>query len=200
MRSATRVFEEPYRGIAFIWNTKKIFFNEKILDALQIVSLKGEMEDKNKVSDEELSNMLETIESLESRESELESKLGTIICEDLTKDNCSFAISSYGKRCVLEDYEGKKGMVEYQCRTSEVMVEIMSDYIETDECVRACGVNRNATGISSDALLDKNSIVTLCSPPCYQRCPNIVDLHFNLAVGEGSHFPQFNLDRHICDL
>nr|GEW46208.1 hypothetical protein [Tanacetum cinerariifolium] len=114
---------------------------------------------------------------------------GTIICEDLTKDNCSFAISSYGKRCVLEDYEGKKGMVEYQCRTSEVMVEIMSGYIETDECVRACGVNRNATGISSDALLDKNSIVTLCSPPCYQRCPNIVDLHFNLAVGEGVSLP-----------
>ncbi|PWA87789.1 PAR1 [Artemisia annua] len=114
---------------------------------------------------------------------------GTIICEDLTKDNCSFAISSYGKRCVLEDYEGKKGTVEYQCRTSEVMVEIMSGYIETDECVRACGVNRNATGISSDALLDKNAIVTLCSPPCYQRCPNIVDLHFNLAVGEGLSLP-----------
>ncbi|KAI3811797.1 hypothetical protein L1987_21529 [Smallanthus sonchifolius] len=114
---------------------------------------------------------------------------GAIICEDLTKDNCSFAISSSGKRCVLEDFEDKKGKVEYQCRTSEVTVEIMADYIETDDCVRACGVNRYATGISSDVLLDKNSIVTLCSPPCYQKCRNIIDLHFNLAVGEGVSLP-----------
>ncbi|KVI03388.1 uncharacterized protein LOC112512782 [Cynara cardunculus var. scolymus] len=114
---------------------------------------------------------------------------GEIICEDLTKDNCSFAISYTGKRCVLEDFEDKKGKVEYQCRTSEVVVEMMWNHIETDECVRACGVDRNATGISSDSLLDKNSIVTLCSPPCYQKCPNIVDLHFNLAVGEGVSLP-----------
>lgn len=104
-------------------------------------------------------------------------------------DKCSFAISSSGKRCVLEDFEDKKGKVEYQCRTSEVTVENMSNYIETDDCVKACGVNRNATGISSDTLLDKKSIVTLCSPPCYQNCPNIVDLHFNLALGEGTFFP-----------
>ncbi|KAK9069307.1 hypothetical protein SSX86_013423 [Deinandra increscens subsp. villosa] len=114
-----------------------------------------------------------------------------IICEDLTMDNCSFAISSSGNRCVLEDFEDKRGKVEYQCRTSEVMVEtlIMSEYIETEDCVRACGVNRNATGISSDVLLDRKSIVTLCSPPCYQNCPNIIDLHSNLAVGEGVSLP-----------
>ncbi|KAI3667027.1 hypothetical protein L6452_42069 [Arctium lappa] len=114
---------------------------------------------------------------------------GEIICEDLSKDNCSFAISYTGKRCVLEDFEDKKGKVEYQCRTSEVVVEMMWNHIETNECVRACGVDRNATGISSDSLLDKNSIVTLCSAPCYQKCPNIVDLHFNLAVGEGVSLP-----------
>ncbi|KAI3525847.1 hypothetical protein L1887_04976 [Cichorium endivia] len=114
---------------------------------------------------------------------------GEILCEDLTKDNCSFAISSSGKRCVLEDFEDKKGKVEYQCRTSEVVVEILSEYIETDACVSACGVDRNATGISSDALLDKKSIVTLCSPACYQKCPNIIDLHSNLALGEGVSLP-----------
>ncbi|XP_076928384.1 uncharacterized protein LOC143592325 [Bidens hawaiensis] len=65
----------------------------------------------------------------------------------------------------------------------------MTDYTESDDCVRACGVNRNATGISSDVLLDKNSIVTLCAPQCYQMCPNIIDLHFNLAVGEGVSLP-----------
>ncbi|XP_071687332.1 uncharacterized protein [Rutidosis leptorrhynchoides] len=114
---------------------------------------------------------------------------GAIICEDLTNNNCSFAISSSGKRCVLEDFQDTKGKVAYQCRTSEVMVENMAGYIETNECVRACGVNRNATGISSDALLDKHSVVTLCSPACYQHCPNIVDLHFNLAIGEGVSLP-----------
>ncbi|KAF5773773.1 hypothetical protein HanXRQr2_Chr13g0592441 [Helianthus annuus] len=119
----------------------------------------------------------------------LHGTFGVIICEDLTKDNCSFAISSSGKRCVLEDFEDKKGKVEFQCRTSEVMVEIMADYIESDECVRACGVNRNTTGISSDVLLDKKAIVTLCSPPCYQMCPNVIDLHSNLAVGEGVSLP-----------
>ncbi|KAI7735224.1 hypothetical protein M8C21_028355, partial [Ambrosia artemisiifolia] len=119
----------------------------------------------------------------------LHGTFGEIICEDLTKDNCSFAISSFGKRCVLEDFEDKKGKVEYQCRTSEVMVETMAEYIETDECVRACGVNRNATGISSDVLLDKHAIVTLCSSSCYQLCPNIIDLHSNLAVGEGVSLP-----------
>ncbi|XP_076958013.1 uncharacterized protein LOC143633639 [Bidens hawaiensis] len=80
---------------------------------------------------------------------------GAIICEDLTKDNCSFAISSSGKRCVLEDFEDPKGKVEYQCRTSEVMVEIMVDYIESDDCVRACGVNRNATGVSLPDLCEQ---------------------------------------------
>ncbi|KAJ9544172.1 hypothetical protein OSB04_023879 [Centaurea solstitialis] len=114
---------------------------------------------------------------------------GKIVCEDLTKDNCAFAVSYTGKRCVLEDFEDKKGTVEYQCRTSEVLVEMMWNHIETDECVRACGVSRNATGISSDSLLDKKSIVTLCAPQCYQKCPNIIDLHFNLAVGEGVSLP-----------
>ncbi|KAD3336219.1 hypothetical protein E3N88_31738 [Mikania micrantha] len=119
----------------------------------------------------------------------LHGTFGVIIWEDLSKDNCSFAISSYQHRCVLEDFEDKRGNVEYQCRTSEVTVEIISGYIETDHCVRACGVNRNATGISSDVLLDRNSIATLCSRPCYQNCPNIIDLHFNLAIGEGVSLP-----------
>lgn len=75
--------------------------------------------------------------------------------------------------------------MEYQCRTSEVIVERMAEYIETDDCVNACGVDRDTNGISSDALHEPHTTVKLCSPACYQNCPNIIDLYFNLAAGEG---------------
>lgn len=111
--------------------------------------------------------------------------LGEVICENLPTDICSFSIASSGKRCLLENYAAKDGKVEYQCRTSEVVVERMAEYIETDECVSACGVDRNSVGISSDSLLEPQSTAKICSPCCYQNCPNIVDLYFNLAAGEG---------------
>ena len=85
----------------------------------------------------------------------------------------------------METYANQNGAVEYQCRTSEVFVEKMADYIETDACVKACGVDRNSVGISSDSLLEPQFTAKLCSPACYQNCPNIVDLYFNLAAGEG---------------
>ncbi|KAH7865819.1 hypothetical protein Vadar_011614 [Vaccinium darrowii] len=116
-------------------------------------------------------------------------KRGEIICEDLPTDICSFSIASSGKRCLLENYAAKDGKVEYQCRTSEVVVERMAEYIETDECVSACGVDRNSVGISSDSLLEPQFTAKLCSPNCYQNCPNIVDLYFNLAAGEGVFLP-----------
>ncbi|XVF55154.1 hypothetical protein PTKIN_Ptkin06aG0013700 [Pterospermum kingtungense] len=108
-----------------------------------------------------------------------------INCEELPKGVCAFAIASSGKRCVLETAVEKGGNVVYQCRTSEVVVERMSEYIETDECVSACGVDRNSIGISSDSLLEPQLTAKLCAPACYQKCPNIVDLYFNLAAGEG---------------
>lgn len=118
------------------------------------------------------------------------------MCEDLPKDVCAFSIASSGKRCLLETSEGKEGNVEYQCRTSEVVVERMSEYIETDKCVKACGVDRKSVGISSDCLLEPQFMAKLCSPACYQNCANIVDLYFNLAAGEGkyfqNHFSTFN--------
>jgi len=111
------------------------------------------------------------------------------MCEDLPNQYCAFAISSSGKRCVLEHYVNKQGKKVYQCKTSEVVVERMSGYIETDDCVRACGVDRKTVGISSDALLEPQFISRLCSPACYQNCPNIVDLYSNLAAGEGGYLP-----------
>ncbi|GMP85654.1 hypothetical protein CsSME_00038725 [Camellia sinensis var. sinensis] len=111
--------------------------------------------------------------------------LGEVICEDLPTNVCSFSIASSGKRCLLENYATKDGKVEYQCRTSEVVVERMAEYIETDQCVSACGVDRSSVGISSDSLLEPQFTAKLCCPNCYQNCPNIVDLYFNLAAGEG---------------
>ncbi|KAJ1437317.1 hypothetical protein SESBI_03644 [Sesbania bispinosa] len=87
-----------------------------------------------------------------------------IVCEELQKDVCAFSIASSGKRCLLETSKAADGGVEYQCRTSEVVVERMAEYIETDQS-------------------------KLCSPACYQKCPNIVDLYFNLAAGEGVFLP-----------
>lgn len=109
-----------------------------------------------------------------------------IICENLPTDLCAFAIASSGKRCLLETCQQYgEGAVEYQCRTSEVVVERMAGHIESDECVKACGVDRHSVGISSDALLEPQFTAKLCSSKCYRSCPNIVDLYFNLAAGEG---------------
>ncbi|KAL1545580.1 hypothetical protein AAHA92_22287 [Salvia divinorum] len=115
--------------------------------------------------------------------------LGELICENLTSNLCTFAIASSGKRCVLENYRNEEGSVEYTCKTSEVVVERMSGYIETDQCIKACGVDRGFVGISSDAFLTPGFTASLCSPSCYQNCPNIVDLYFNLAAGEGVFLP-----------
>ncbi|KAI6668919.1 hypothetical protein NL676_003804 [Syzygium grande] len=75
--------------------------------------------------------------------------------------------------------------MEYECKTSQVAVDIMREWIETDDCISACGVDRESVGISSDALLQPYFITKLCSPACYHNCPNIVYLYFNLALGEG---------------
>ncbi|KAK4796398.1 hypothetical protein SAY86_028724 [Trapa natans] len=113
-----------------------------------------------------------------------------LVCENLPMDLCAFAISSSGKRCLLETYRyGEGSAVDYQCRTSEVMVEKLAGHVETDECVMACGVDRNSVGISSDALLEPRFTAKLCSSNCYNGCPNIVDLYFNLAAGEGVFLP-----------
>ncbi|ONK62118.1 uncharacterized protein A4U43_C07F540 [Asparagus officinalis] len=120
------------------------------------------------------------------------STLAGVICDDLPQDLCAFAVSSSSKRCVLESYQNSGKPTEYQCRTSEVVVERMKDHIETDQCVKACGVDRKSVGISSDSLLEPQFAGKLCSPECHQNCPNIVDLYFNLAAGEGKVFYLIN--------
>ncbi|TMW85609.1 hypothetical protein EJD97_022847 [Solanum chilense] len=114
---------------------------------------------------------------------------GEITCENLPTNVCSFSISSSGKRCLLENSATEDGKLEYQCKTSEVVVANIAEYVETDECINSCGVDRNSVGISSDSLLEPQFTAKLCSPSCYRNCPNVVDLYFNLAAGEGVYLP-----------
>lgn len=110
---------------------------------------------------------------------------GEIICKELPVSTCSFSVASSGKRCLLETYTSTNGATEFQCKTSEVYVKIIGEMIESDACVDACGVDRKSVGISSDSLMEPHFIAKLCSPACYENCPNIVDLYYNLALGEG---------------
>lgn len=113
---------------------------------------------------------------------------GELVCEDLPWGMCSFSIATSGKRCTLETTAFLSGTPNsLQCKTSEVMVinNSMREYIETDECINSCGVDRNAIGISSDSLLESQFTAKLCSDRCYNNCPNIVDLYYNLALAEG---------------
>lgn len=120
----------------------------------------------------------------------IQGSIGELICEELPTNICAYAIASSGKRCLLENNMKRGGKTEYQCRTSEVMVRGgLSGYIETDQCVNACGVDRNMVGISSDALFEPQFTTKLCSKPCFHNCPNILDLYFNLAAGEGVFLP-----------
>ncbi|XP_062179669.1 uncharacterized protein LOC133884327 [Phragmites australis] len=123
----------------------------------------------------------------------LPSALGaTVACEQLPAELCAFAVSSTSRRCALENTQRAGRPTEYQCRTSEVVVEDhqLSGLVETDCCVRACGVDRATVGISSDSLLDPRVAGALCSPACFQGCPNIVDLYSNLAAAEGVVFSE----------
>lgn len=115
------------------------------------------------------------------------------MCEDLSVGLCAYSVSSSGKRCSLETYESIEGTIEYQCKTSEVLVTNIDivNLIESDECISACGADRNSVGISSDSLLESTFTSKLCSQECHQKCPNIVDLYYNLALGEGITFHNF---------
>jgi hypothetical protein len=64
----------------------------------------------------------------------------------------------------------------------------MNELIETEECMNACGVERMTVGMSTDSLAERGFTNKLCSPRCYNNCPNIVDLYFNLAAGEGTYY------------
>lgn len=115
---------------------------------------------------------------------------GGIVCEKLPVEVCAFSVSSSGARCVLEKSILRNSNVQYECQTSEVVAENMNELIETDECITACGVERMTVGLSTDSLAERGFTNKLCSPRCYNNCPNIIDLYFNLAAGEGVYMPR----------
>ncbi|KAK9724625.1 hypothetical protein RND81_05G087500 [Saponaria officinalis] len=120
----------------------------------------------------------------------IQGTLGEVTCDRLNKDECAFAVSSTGKRCVLEKVVRRSGAEAYKCTTSEIEAEKLKDTVESKHCIEACGLERDTLGISSDSLLESRFTPKLCSPQCYQNCPNVVDLYFNLAAGEGVFLPK----------
>lgn len=89
---------------------------------------------------------------------------------------------------MLEKEVRRSGFEVYSCRSSGIDADSnLKDYIETEHCINACGLDRKSLGISSDYLLEPRFSEKLCSNPCYEYCPNIVDLFFNLAAGEGNN-------------
>ncbi|XP_038886300.1 uncharacterized protein LOC120076518 [Benincasa hispida] len=114
-----------------------------------------------------------------------------IKCEALEKSKYAFAVSWSEKRCVLEKTVKRGGGEAFTCQTSEIMeVKELRNRVETEECVQGCGLDRNTLGISSDSLLDARFTHTLCSSRCYDHCPNVVHLFFNLAAAEGLFLPK----------
>ncbi|MCO5569889.1 hypothetical protein L7F22_023603 [Adiantum nelumboides] len=108
-------------------------------------------------------------------------------CEDLPVETCAFAVSSTGTRCVLEMHVPKHGVSEYKCQTSSIMAEQPTELIESDNCIKSCGLQRVSVGFSTDALLENEFVRKLCLSDCRSSCPNINDLYTKLALGEGIH-------------
>ncbi|XP_066364605.1 uncharacterized protein [Miscanthus floridulus] len=113
---------------------------------------------------------------------------GQLVCEELPPDVCGFAVSSGGKRCVLElTPEGA-----HRCQTSAVGgARGLAGWVETDACVSACGVDRAALGlpVASAEAEDRRSFRALCSLACRDGCPNVVDLYATVATAEDMSLP-----------
>ncbi|XP_020693459.1 uncharacterized protein LOC110107524 [Dendrobium catenatum] len=112
-------------------------------------------------------------------------------CEQLARNTCAFAVSSNGLRCLLEKHArgAELGEEVYTCQTSGLKATVMAGWVETDVCIAACSLERESVGISSDSLLNRRFMERLCSSECFLNCPNIVDLYFSIAAGEGAFLP-----------
>ncbi|KAI0498826.1 hypothetical protein KFK09_019721 [Dendrobium nobile] len=117
--------------------------------------------------------------------------IGWMTCEQLDRSTCAFAVSSNGLRCLLEKHVrgAELGEEVYTCRTSGLKATVVAGWVETDACIAACSLERETVGISSDSLLNWQFMGRLCSPECFLNCPNIVDLYFSIAAGEGAFLP-----------
>ena len=78
--------------------------------------------------------------------------------------------------------------INYDMQTSDVIAESKNELIETKECMKSCGVETMTFGMSTDSLAERGFTKKLCSPRCYDNCPNIIDLYFSLAAEEGTNY------------
>lgn len=102
---------------------------------------------------------------------------------------CALLISSQGKQCLLE----KSNVTgDFYCRTSDMDANEFTNHEETDECIAACGVDRKTIDISPEALKELTLVSKLCSPSCYDFCPNIVAFHFDHILNSGTIILPFN--------
>ncbi|CAM6088824.1 unnamed protein product [Calypogeia fissa] len=115
---------------------------------------------------------------------------GILECEELTALECAFAVSSAGARCVLEKSTLSNGKTIPSCQTSLIMAERPAEWIESDECIHGCGLERETYGLSTDLLVESGFRDKLCSSECQTNCPNIVDIYYKLAAGEGVYLPR----------
>lgn len=67
------------------------------------------------------------------------------------------------------------------------MAEKQEEWIESDECIKSCGLERMSVGLSTDLLMDSRFTGMLCSSECLNNCPNLIDLYISLAAGEGTN-------------
>ncbi|KAH7287516.1 hypothetical protein KP509_32G059500 [Ceratopteris richardii] len=118
---------------------------------------------------------------------------GTIECEELPIEECAFAVSSSGARCVLEKQVTSHAAPQFKCQTSIIMAERPLEWIESEDCIQTCGLQRMSVGLSTDALLERDFTRRLCFSQCRRNCPNINDLYTNLAAEEGIDLPS------VCD-
>ncbi|GLJ38098.1 hypothetical protein SUGI_0775560 [Cryptomeria japonica] len=122
----------------------------------------------------------------------------SVECEKLPAEMCAFSVSSSGARCVLEKKYSfvpstHESLVEYQCQSSGILAGKMMEWIESEECLQSCGLQRMSVGMSTEGLSQYSHFTSkLCSDKCQNRCPNIVNLYLNLAAGEGIYLP------HLC--
>ncbi|KAI5063952.1 hypothetical protein GOP47_0020622 [Adiantum capillus-veneris] len=99
-----------------------------------------------------------------------------VVCEDLPAEWCAYSISSMGARCVLVDHGEKDGdntMQVYRCQTSSVETKVKGGWIEAEECIEACGLDRMTVGLFSQPAFDPR---LFCSSRCSRSCSHLHDL------------------------
>lgn len=61
-------------------------------------------------------------------------------------------------------------------------------YIETDTCIKVCGLQRLVVGTPIDNILNNNgALAKLCSPKCQRSCGNTMDYYGVIMAQAGQH-------------